>query len=140
MNNKKLLFEIAFITVSSLFIVGISNSCSSTPEKDNLAKESAMEWNELVDKTIRNKDAANKVKDLGVEMIILTEKMQEDIEKLSEKAVTLNKEYDTPDNARDLLLSQFTEIRKKNFEKYNDLIFDIRAEVTAEEWEKLIEN
>ena len=35
------------------------------------------------------------------------------------------------------LFSDFTEVRKVNFEKYRDLIFSMRMEVNEKEWKEL---
>jgi len=128
------------VTVLLLLIapaIWLIASCSSTPEKFSLSHYTADEWTALVNKTIPEQERAAKVKQLGLQLIELANSTTQDVEELSAKATMLNENYKATKEETQRLFSEFSETRKAAFAEYRDIIFAMRKEVSAEEWEKL---
>ncbi len=128
---------------STIFLLLILNalwlvvSCSSGSEKLSLATSTSEEWAALVDKTIPETERATRVKQLGFRLLELADSTSADIMKLSNDAASHGEKYQCTKEEWQKLFSDFTEVRKVNFEKYRDLIFSMRMEVNEKEWKEL---
>ena len=128
---------------STIFLLLIFNalwlvvSCSSGSEKLSLATSTSEEWAALVDKTIPETERASRVKQLGFRLLELADSASIDIMNLSNDAASLGEKYQCTKEEWQKLFSDFTEVRKVNFEKYRDLIFSMRMEVNEKEWKEL---
>ena len=128
---------------STIFLLLILNalwlvvSCSSGSEKLSIASSTSEEWAALVDKTIPETERATRVKQLGFRLLELADSTSADIMKLSNDAASHGEKYQCTKEEWQKLFSDFTEVRKVNFEKYRDLIFSMRMEVNEKEWKEL---
>jgi DNA anti-recombination protein RmuC len=114
-------------------------SCSSTPAKVELSEETVAEWNAAVDKTIQDPQRAAKLKDLGKQLIDVSEATEQDIEALNRQMMALNEDYNATQAEMQELIGDFQETRNARFAQYRDIIFAMRSEVSADEWKHLIE-
>lgn len=126
-----------FFLITSLLLVWFLTSCSSTPEESSFSQYSNDDWDTVVNKTISDKDRAVGVKELGYQLIELTNNMDKEIGKLKVEAMALSENYNTSEKGMENLLDKFTEIRNRDFVKIRDIIFAMRTNVNEDEWEEL---
>jgi predicted nucleic acid-binding Zn-ribbon protein len=112
-------------------------SCSSSPKKVGLNDETTQEWNAAVDKTIKDPQRAEKLKQLGQQLIDVSTSIQQDIETLNQQMMALNEKYDASHEELQQLVDGFSARRNPKFAEYRDIIFTMRSEVSAEEWQAL---
>jgi DNA anti-recombination protein RmuC len=124
----------ALVPLAFWFVV----SCSSTPAKVELSEETVAEWNAAVDKTIQDPQRAAKLKDLGQQLIDVSEATEQDIEALNRRMMALNEDYNATQAEMQELIGDFQETRNARFAQYRDIIFAMRSEVSADEWKHLI--
>ena len=132
--HKATFLIMAFAALALSFVL----SCSSTPEKVELSESTIAEWNATVDKTIENPQRAAKVKDLGAQLIDVSEATEQDIEDLNRKFMALNENYNATQAEVQELIGEFQETRNARFAQYRDIIFAMRREVNADEWKRLM--
>jgi hypothetical protein len=125
-------FLIALPLVFLLFV-----SCSSSPKKVELTDETALEWNATVDKTIAEPERAAKLKQLGQQLIDVSSSIQQDVEAFNQKAMALNEKYDATHDELQQMIEKFSAQRNPKFAEYRDIVFAMRSEVSAEEWNAL---
>lgn len=113
-------------------------SCSSTKENFSISHYTPDKWSAVVDKAIPEQQRAAKVKQLGLRLLELASSATEDILDLSAKSVALNENYQSTREDLQKLFSKFVETRKMAFTEYREIIFSMRSEVSAEEWDKLL--
>jgi hypothetical protein len=65
-------------------------SCSSTPKALSISPHTEDEWNALVRETIPDHQRAAKVRELGLQLVVLSDSMKAEVEQLSAKGVALN--------------------------------------------------
>ena len=68
------------ITALAALAFSLVVSCSSTPEKVELSESTIAEWNATVDKTISEPDRAARLKELGRQLIDVSESTEQDVE------------------------------------------------------------
>ena len=125
-------FLLALPLVLFLFV-----SCSSSPKKVELTDETAQQWNAAVEKTIAEPERAAKLKQLGQQLIDVSSSIQQDVEAFNQKAMALNEDYDATHEQLQQLIDEFSAQRNPKFAEYRDIIFAMRNEVSAEEWQAL---
>lgn len=125
---------IFFIIISSFLLI---EACSSSSSKFSVSQVSNEEWSDLVDKTVSERHSAEKVKQLGFQLLELANSATLDIEDLSAKSVALNENYKASKEDLQKLFDEFLEARKTSFTQYREIIFAMRSEVTEEEWKGL---
>ena len=113
-------------------------SCSSAPKHVALTEETVAQWNATVEKTIAEPQRTAKVKELGQQLIDVAKSIQQDVETLDQKAMALNENHGATKAEFQQLLDEFVAKRNPKFDKYRDIIFAMRREVSAEEWKKLM--
>lgn len=131
---KATLLLTAFAALAFSFAV----SCSSTPEKVEISEATVADWNATVDKTIQDPQRAAKLKDLGQQLIDVSEATEQDIEALNRQFMALNEDYDTTQEEMLELVGDFQGTRNARFAQYRDIIFAMRREVSADEWKHLM--
>jgi hypothetical protein len=124
----------ALVALTFSFVV----SCSSTPEKVEISEATVAEWNATVDKTIQDPQRAAKLKDLGQQLIDVSEATEQDIEVLNRQFMALNENYNATQADMQELVGDFQETRNARFAQYRDIIFAMRREVSADEWKHLM--
>ena len=134
-SNKIESYTLYFI----LSLVWLAISCSSSPEEFSFSKYSMGEWSDKVNNTIVEKDRAEIVKNLGYQLIELTDSLKHEIETLSGEFISLNERYETTEEELKQVVEKFNETRDRSFAKCSDIIFSMRSHVNAEEWKELIE-
>ena len=125
--------------VAALLASWVVVSCSSSPPRVALSEETAEEWYALVDETISEPQRAERVRELGKQLIDLTHSIQEDVKAMSGQAMELNAEYGATEADLEALIDTFAEKRSPKLQRYKDLIFALRAEVSEDEWEALLD-
>ena len=131
---KATLLLAALVALTFSFVV----SCSSTPEKVEISEATVAEWNATVDKTIQDPQRAAKLKDLGQQLIDVSEATEKDIEVLNRQFMALNEDYNATEADMQELVGDFQETRNARFAQYRDIIFAMRREVSADEWKHLM--
>lgn len=131
---KATLLLAALVALTFSFVV----SCSSTPEKVEISEATVAEWNATVDKTIQDPQRAAKLKDLGQQLIDVSEATEQDIEVLNRQFMALNENYNATQADMQELVGDFQETRNARFAQYRDIIFAMRREVSADEWKHLM--
>ena len=131
---KAAFFLLALLPLAFWIVV----SCSTAPKKVELTDETVAYWNATVEKTIKEPERAAKLKDLGQQLIDVSNSIQQDIEALNQKMVALNENYDTSKEELQQLVGEFEQTRNPKFDQYRDIIFAMRSEVSAEEWKHLM--
>lgn len=112
-------------------------SCSSSPKAFSDSPHAAEEWNALVGQTIPDQQRAAKVRELGLQLIALSDSMKTEVEQLSAKAVALNENYTCTRGEMEGVMARFTEVRERTLSKYRDVVFAMRSQVNEKEWKKL---
>lgn len=131
---KATLLLAALVALTFSFVV----SCSSTPEKVEISEATVAEWNATVDKTIQDPQRAAKLKDLGQQLIDVSEATEQDIDVLNRQFMALNENYNATEADMQELVGDFQETRNARFAQYRDIIFAMRREVSADEWKHLM--
>ena len=126
------------ITVLMSLTFWFAASCSSTPEKGELKDETVAEWNATVDKIIEEPDRAARLKDLGRQLIDVSESVEQDVEALSQQIMALNEDYDATEQEVQELVGEFRSNRNVKFSQFRDIIFAMRSEVNEDEWKHLM--
>ena len=132
LSKNALAFLLALPLLFMLFV-----SCSSSPKKVELTNETTQEWSATVDKTIAEPERAAKLKQLGQQLIDVSSSIQQDVEAFNQKAMALNEDYDATHEQLQQLIDEFSAQRNPKFAQYRDIIFAMRSEVSAEEWQAL---
>jgi outer membrane murein-binding lipoprotein Lpp len=124
--------------ISIALAIGFLVSCASSPEKvPTLSDKTASQWNATVDKHIPDVQRAGNLKQLGQKLAALQESLSRDVIELNEKTVVLNMNYDATKEEARQLIADFSVKRNAALEKYRDIIFAMRREVSADEWKAL---
>jgi len=132
-------FKVAFLLLAlTPLIFWILVSCSSAPKKVELTSETIAQWNVAVEKTIKEPQRAARLKDLGQQLIDVSNSIARDIETYNQKLMTLNENYDATKEEFQQLVGDFVNERNPKFTQYRDILFAMRSEVSAEEWKVLM--
>jgi len=131
---KAAFFLLALLPLAFWIVV----SCSTAPKKVELTDETVAQWNATVEKTIKEPERASKVKELGQQLIDVSNSIAQDVEAFNQKGTELNENYNTTNEEFQQLVNEFVEKRNPKFEQYRDIIFAMRSEVSAEEWKHLM--
>lgn len=124
--------------ISIALAIGFLVSCASSPEKvPTLSDKTASQWNATVEKHIPDVQRAGNLKQLGQKLAALQESLSRDVIELNEKTVVLNMNYDATKEEARQLIADFSVKRNAALEKYRDIIFAMRREVSADEWKAL---
>lgn len=113
-------------------------SCSSTPDKVEISDATVAEWNATVDKTISEPDRAARLKELGRQLIDVSESVEQDVEALNRELMALNENYDSTEQQLQELVGEFRDKRNVKFAEFRDIIFAMRSEVSEDEWKHLM--
>ena len=132
LSKHTIMFLLALPLVAALFV-----SCSSSPKKVELTEASTQEWNAQVEETIKDPQRAAKLKQLGQQLIDVSASIQQDIETFNQQAMALHEDYDATHDELQKLIDEFSQKRNPKFTEYRDIIFAMRKEVSADEWEAL---
>ena len=127
----------AILAVLVPFVLAAFLACSSTPKKHALTDATVAEWNTTVDKTIPEPQRAEKLKELGQQMIAVANSIQQDVEVLNQQVMRLNEDYAATHEDLQQMIDEFAEKRNPKFAKYRDIVFAMRSEVSPEEWKAL---
>ena len=128
----------AFLLALVPLVLAFFVSCSSTPTTGLFeADDAGQDWNAAVDETIKEPERAAKLKQLGQQLIDMSSSIQQDIADFNQKAMVLNENYDATHEEFQRLMDELAEIRQPKYEKYRDIIFAMRSEVSADEWKAL---
>ena len=131
---KAAFFLLALLPLAFWIVV----SCSTAPKKVELTDETVAQWNATADKTIKEPERAAKIKDLGQQLIDVSNSIAQDVEAFNQKGMELNENYNTTNEDFQQLVNEFVEKRNPKFKQYRDIIFAMRSEVSAEEWKHLM--
>ena len=112
-------------------------SCSSSPKKVELTDETTQHWNAQVGETIKDPQRAEKLKQLGQQMIDVSSSIQQNIEAFNQRAMALHENYDAKHEELQQLMTELSETQKPEYAEYRDIIFAMRSEVSADEWKAL---
>ena len=112
-------------------------SCSSLSKKGSLTDETVADWNATVEKIIPEPQRAAKLKELGQQMIDVSNSIQQDVKALNQKVMLLNENYAATHEELQQMVDEFSEQRNPKFAEYRDIVFAMRSEVSPEEWKVL---
>jgi len=112
-------------------------SCSSLSKKGSLTDETVADWNATVEKTISEPERAAKIKELGQQMIDVSNSIQQDVKAFNQQTMALNENYNATHEDLQQMVEEFSEQRNPKFAEYRDIIFAMRSEVSPEEWKAL---
>ncbi len=129
--------NIAFFVVLVPLVLALIVSCSSTPKKNALTDETVADWNATVEKIIPEPQRAAKLKELGQQMIDVSNSIQKDVKALNQKVMLLNENYAATHEELQQMVDEFSEQRNPKFAEYRDIVFAMRSEVSPEEWKAL---
>ena len=129
--------NIAFFVVLVPLVLALIVSCSSTPKKNALTDETVADWNATVEKIIPEPQRAAKLKELGQQMIDVSNSIQQDVKALNQKVMLLNENYAATHEELQQMVDEFSEQRNPKFAEYRDIVFAMRSEVSPEEWKAL---
>ena len=132
LSKHAIAFLLALPIVVALFV-----SCSSSPKKVVLSEDTTQSWNAQVEETIKDPQRAATLKQLGQQLIEVSSSIQQDVEAFNQKAMALNEDYDATHEQLQQLIDEFSAQRNPKFAEYRDIIFAMRSEVSAEEWQAL---
>ena len=127
---------LATAVISLMFALVVS--CSSTPGQVEISEVSIADWNATVDETIQDPQRAATLKDLGRQLIEVSEATEQDIAALNRQMIALNENYNATQAEMQELVGEFKKTRNARFVQYRDIIFAMREEVSADEWKHLI--
>lgn len=119
-------------------VLWISASCSTSPKQIELTDETVAQWDATVEKTITEPQRAARLKELGKQLIDISESFQQDVELYNQKAMGLNENYYATTAEFHQLLNEYMAKRDTKFTKYREIIFAMRSEVSAKEWKALM--
>lgn len=122
-----------FIFFTSHLIV----SCAKSPTLLPYGQSRTL-WDESVDKHISDTQRANKLKQLGIQLDKIQQSLATDIEQLNKKGASVNADYFSTKGDLQELFEDFTTKRDTVLNQYRNVIFSMRAEVTSDEWDELI--
>lgn len=112
-------------------------SCSATPRQIELDSAMGDDWNASVAKTIAEPQRAARLKQLGAELLAVSNSIQQDIQTLDKNLMNLNENYAASHEQYEQMVEVFSQQRKPKFDRYRDIIFAMRGEVSAAEWKAL---
>ena len=130
-------YKTAFLWALIPLVLWTVVSCSSLSKKDSLTDETVADWNATVEKTISEPERAAKLKELGQQMIDVSNSIQQDVKALNQKVALLNENYAATHEELQQMVEEFSEKRNPKFAEYRDIIFAMRSEVSPEEWKAL---
>ena len=122
--------------VIALFLV---LACGSAKTPLISYNEASSKWGAIVDEHISDAQRADRLKQYGRQLDHLQTSLAADIETVTEKLSALNVDYGSTKDDMQQALSVFTEKRNKALKEYRDIIFSMCQEVSAEEWQALLE-
>jgi len=132
-------YKVAYLLLALMpLIFWVLTSCSSAPKKVELTSETVAQWNAAVEKTIKEPQRSARLKDLGQQLIDVSNSIAQDIEMYNQKLMTLNENYDATKAEFQQLVGDFVNERNPKFTQYRDILFAMRSEVSAEEWKVLM--
>jgi len=118
-------------------LIGCAASCSSSKHDLASLDTKSGEWDATVDRTVRDPARAARVKALGAQLAELQRTMALELAALNVKAEALKADYAaTPDQEQELAQAYVAK-RRSAFGRYRDLVFEMRREVSAQEWKEL---
>jgi len=117
--------------------LALNLSCSSTPKALSVSPHTGDEWNALVRETIPDQERAAKVRELGLQLVALSDSMKAGVEQLSAKGVALNENYSSTREEMQSMLAEFAAERNRILSKYREVVFAMRGQVNEREWKKL---
>jgi len=135
--NKSPSYNQIFWFLAIALALGLVVACSSSPKSQPSKEETITDWNAKVDNLIADPQRAEKIKQLGQQLIELKNSMLNDFAQMNDKSAELNANYDTTTDEALQFFKQFEQKRKDALAQYRDLIFAMRGEVSAEEWKVL---
>ena len=127
---------IAFLLALPL-VVALFVSCSSSPKKIELTEETSQHWNAQVEETIKDPQRAEKLKQLGQQLIDVSSAIQQNVEAFNQRTMALHENYDAKHEELQQLMEELSDTQIPKYAEYRDIIFAMRSEVSAEEWKAL---
>lgn len=131
-------YKFTFLSMLIPLTLGLVLSCSSAPKQVALTDETVTHWNATVEKTIAEPQRAAKLKELGQQLIDVSQSIQQDVEVFNQRAMVLNENHGATKAEFQQLLDEFVQKRNPKFAQYRDIIFAMRSEVSADEWKHLM--
>lgn len=130
--------RVFFIVLALIpFLFSVVVSCSSTPRNISMSEETTADWIAVVDKTIPEPDRAARLKELGLKLIGVANSIHQDIEAFNQDVMTLNENYGATQEEFQKTIDAYAKRRNPKFTEYRDLIFAMRSDVSADEWDAL---
>jgi hypothetical protein len=123
-------------TLAALLACALA-ACSSSTTKFSTFGESTADWDAAVERSVPDPARAANLKRLGRELVALQQTMAADFAALDEQAVALNADYQATAEDASRLSHAYQARRRDAFARYRDLVFAMRAEVSASEWKAL---
>jgi hypothetical protein len=112
-------------------------ACSSSSKRHSALSVTSADWDATVERSVPDPARAARVKQLGQELVALQNAMAADFAALNEQAVALNADYQATAEDATTLSHAYQAQRRIAFARYRDLVFAMRAEVSASEWKAL---
>jgi hypothetical protein len=123
--------------ILAVLLAGALAACSSSPGRFSALNEASADWDAAVDRSVPDPARAARVKQLGRELVALQQTMAAELSALNEQAVALNADYQATAEDASRLSHAYQARRRDAFARYRDLVFAMRAEVSASEWKAL---
>ena len=130
-------YEYIKFLIFIVFTTSLVVSCAKSPTLLPYDQSRTL-WDKSVEKNISDKTRADKLNQLGIQLDKLQQALNTDIEQLREDGKSLSSDYLSTQNDLEKLFNDFTVKRTTVLHQYRDIIFSMRAEVTADEWNDLI--
>ena len=130
-------YKTAFLWALMPLVLWMVVSCSSASKKDSLTDETVADWNATGEKTISEPQRAAKLKELGQQMIDVSNSIQQDVKAFNQQAMALNENYNATHEELQQMVDEFSKKRNPKFAEYRDIVFAMRSEVRPEEWKAL---
>jgi len=129
----------ALLSLSMVLTLWLVVSCGSSHTPLVPYDEAASQWDAIVDEHISDAQRADRLKRLGLQLDRLQASLKTDVAALNEELIALNVDYASTKDDMQQALSAFTHKRNAALMEYRDIIFSMRQEVSAEEWQALME-
>jgi ABC-type sulfate transport system substrate-binding protein len=94
-------------------------------------------WEAEVRKIIKDPGRAEKVIDLGVQVEVKHRAIDEEIDRLNQEIMLVNRNYDSTREDYEQAFQKFTEKKNEAVRQYLEDLFALRQQTTPKEWKAL---
>lgn len=131
----KMKFLLVVVVVLSL----LPGACSPRSKvKESEPEKIRAKWGAEVGKIIKDSRRAEIVIDLGVQVELKHRTLYEELGRLNQEMMDVNRNYDSTREDYERALRKFTEKKNKALRQYLDSLFEMRQQTTPEEWKALL--